>query len=102
MIRNAWFLVTEKGPDALESFEYFPHQTPGTHIAPHVQHCFDYLRQTLMCNADHTLEPFVAADGKTIQPAGSSGWGVEHKCKSWDDLVSWVQNHDARVAGWMV
>ncbi|KAH8805510.1 hypothetical protein F5884DRAFT_860115 [Xylogone sp. PMI_703] len=100
MIRNAWFLIVDGGPEALENVEYFPHHPHGAHLAPHVQHCFDYLRQTLQCNADHTLEPFVAEDGKTLQPAGPSGWGVKHKCRDWESLSSWVRSHDARILGW--
>ncbi|KAH8822038.1 hypothetical protein F5884DRAFT_689577 [Xylogone sp. PMI_703] len=100
IIRNAWFLVLENGPDALDKTEAFPHHPHGDPLAPHVQHCFDYLRQSLLCHADNTLEPFVKSDGFTLTNRGSSGWGAVHQCKSWDSLSKWVEEHDALTHGW--
>jgi hypothetical protein len=50
----------------------------------HVYHCFDYIRQGLMCNADLTVEwPREEENGERV---AVDGWGVEHQCKDW---VSW-------------
>lgn len=47
----------------------------------HVYHCFDYIRQALMCNADLTVEwPRTEEDGSRV---AVDGWGVEHQCKNW-------------------
>jgi len=47
----------------------------------HVYHCFDYLRQALMCHADLTVEwPRTEADGRRF---AVDGWNIEHQCKSW-------------------
>lgn len=47
----------------------------------HVHHCFDYIRQALMCAGDLTLEwPRTEKDGTRI---AVDGWGVSHQCKSW-------------------
>lgn len=47
----------------------------------HVYHCFDYIRQALMCNADLTVEwPRTEEDGRRI---AVDGWGVSHQCKNW-------------------
>ncbi|CAJ2508452.1 Uu.00g134780.m01.CDS01 [Anthostomella pinea] len=47
----------------------------------HLQHCFDFLRQDILCAADMTLEPlpdgYVETDGR----------GVEHVCKDWRVLL---------------
>jgi Mycotoxin biosynthesis protein UstYa len=47
----------------------------------HVYHCFDYIRQALMCAGDLTLEwPRTEKDGRRF---AVDGWGVSHQCKSW-------------------
>ncbi|RMZ33893.1 hypothetical protein D0859_01974 [Hortaea werneckii] len=47
----------------------------------HVFHCFDYIRQALMCAGDMTIEwPRVEADGSRF---AVDGWGITHECKSW-------------------
>ncbi|KAI1857176.1 uncharacterized protein JN550_013413 [Neoarthrinium moseri] len=57
-----------------------------TPFPDHVNHCFDYIRQSLMCSGDMTLEH------SREPPLGekrtdTDGWGVEHQCKDWDALV---------------
>ncbi|KAM3418124.1 hypothetical protein BST61_g6329 [Cercospora zeina] len=47
----------------------------------HVYHCFDYLRQALMCAGDTALEKFDPGSNVTF------GWGVSHVCKDWDALM---------------
>ena len=53
-------------------------------------HCFDYIRQALMCHADLTVEwPRTEADGRRF---AVDGWGIEHQCTSWVScaaLSSW-------------
>ena len=47
----------------------------------HVYHCFDYIRQALMCNADLTVEwPRTEESGEKV---AVDGWGVTHQCKNW-------------------
>lgn len=61
----------------------------------HIGHCFDYLRQALMCAGDMTLEgAILLSDGK-VSSAGVDGWGVIHQCRSWDQAVSWTLEHKA-------
>ena len=51
----------------------------------HVLHCFDYLRQGIMCAADSTLEwPRQEVDGRRF---AVDGWGVEHQCADWVSVV---------------
>ena len=55
------------------------------HQEDHVYHCFDYIRQALMCNADLTVEwPRTEEDGRRV---AVDGWGVEHQCKNWVSVV---------------
>ncbi|RAL11832.1 uncharacterized protein BO97DRAFT_453456 [Aspergillus homomorphus CBS 101889] len=51
----------------------------------HMRHCFDYLRQSLMCAADATLEPVDAALG------GVTGWGVQRVCRDYVALAGWAE-----------
>ena len=51
---------------------------------PHVRHCIDLLRQSLMCGADITVEIKDEAAG------GVHGFGVEHRCIDWDQPVDWT------------
>lgn len=58
----------------------------------HLQHCFNYLRQTIMCGADLTLE-----DGDFTKTNWTmSRAGATHICKDWNVIyeklkVDWVK-----------
>ena len=43
---------------------------------------------------------FLDNDGITLKKDGSSGWGVEHVCRDFDQLVDWVDENDALKLGW--
>lgn len=58
----------------------------------HIRHCLDYLRQTLMCAADATLEPVEADLG------GVTGWGVQRNCRNYSDLRAWAEERRASNA----
>ena len=62
------------------------------HIPRHMRHCFDYLRQSLMCAADATLEPVDAALG------GVTGWGAERVCRDYAALAGWAEERRASDA----
>jgi hypothetical protein len=57
---------------------------------PHIRHCIDLLRQSLMCNADLTVEV------KDDKAGGVHGFGTEHQCVDWDSLVSWTTEWETR------
>jgi len=59
----------------------------GAHAVDHVQHCFDYLRQALLCAADQTLEE------RNDDISGVRGWGARHQCRDFGALKSWTENH---------
>ncbi|KAE8314739.1 hypothetical protein BDV41DRAFT_575395 [Aspergillus transmontanensis] len=61
-------------------------QQTGTRMAPsHIRHCFDYLRQTLMCAADTNME---VLDPETHT---TSGWGQDKRCRDYDEVVMWAE-----------
>ena len=58
----------------------------GTRIATsHIHHCFDYLRQALMCAADTNLE---VLDRETRL---TDGWGSERKCRDYQGVSRWAE-----------
>ncbi|KAJ3577660.1 hypothetical protein NPX13_g2903 [Xylaria arbuscula] len=58
---------------------------PSHHAKPsHLRHCFDYLRQTIMCAADTNLEPLIEGRG------GVNGFGSERKCRDFDRVSAWA------------
>jgi hypothetical protein len=58
----------------------------------HLHHCFDYLRQGLMCNGDMSMEwPRTEEDGRRFVV---DGWDIPHECKSWDQIMEYMdENH---------
>ncbi|KAF2772422.1 hypothetical protein EJ03DRAFT_348799 [Teratosphaeria nubilosa] len=54
----------------------------------HVWHCFDYLRQAVMCAGDMTVEwPRTEEDGRRF---AVDGWGVTHQCADWNAILQWM------------
>ncbi|KAI8955033.1 hypothetical protein F4801DRAFT_417254 [Xylaria longipes] len=75
MIRIGYFATLSGNPEAIE-------QGPR-----HLRHCWDFLRQGIMCHGDTTLEWVHEGD------PGSKGWGYDHKCNDFDAIFSWVEAH---------
>ncbi|KAF7912147.1 uncharacterized protein EAF01_001168 [Botrytis porri] len=50
----------------------------------HVRHCIDFLRQSLMCCGDSSIERV------NSELKGVTGWGTEHMCTNWEELQEWV------------
>ncbi|AEO68691.1 uncharacterized protein THITE_2053249 [Thermothielavioides terrestris NRRL 8126] len=56
----------------------------------HVEHCFEYLRQAIVCAGDATLE------GPDPGRSSLTGIGVVHRCRAWDGprgLETWRRAH---------
>ncbi|KAI0517267.1 hypothetical protein F5B22DRAFT_603899 [Xylaria bambusicola] len=65
------------------------HEIPDDHHW-HMIHCFDYLRQAIMCSADMALEGL-----ETTFPdhnGGSDGWDSKHVCRDWDQVKSYLES----------
>lgn len=58
----------------------------------HLGHCFDYLRQSIMCAGDTALEKAVVDADGVVKPA-VDGWGVVHECRSWDAIFDFATLH---------
>ncbi|KAL8785420.1 MAG: hypothetical protein Q9195_008655 [Heterodermia aff. obscurata] len=58
------------------------------HSRRHARHCFDYLRQALICAADSTIEP------GNVTTKYVSGSGVVHECRDFDGLMAWMEKQE--------
>lgn len=56
----------------------------------HFGHCVELLRQSLMCLADTTIET------KNKVTKGVQGFGVQHQCRDWNQLLEWTNEHGGR------
>lgn len=54
----------------------------GKRSAAHASHCLNYLRQTILCAADLTLEPEIELGSGNV----GEGLGVTHVCKDWSKV----------------
>ncbi|KAH8109252.1 hypothetical protein DFH11DRAFT_951021 [Phellopilus nigrolimitatus] len=63
----------------------------ATQSAPnaHLQHCFNYLRQNLLCQADATLEP----PGWTEREFDSERVGGTRECGDWSAVYAFVEDN---------
>lgn len=53
----------------------------------HINHCYDYIRQSLQCSGDMSLEwPRTEPDGQRFVV---DGWNIPHQCKSWVSCIIW-------------
>jgi hypothetical protein len=59
---------------------------------PHIRHCIDLLRQSLMCQPDLTIEL------KNDELGGVTGFGTEHQCVDWQQLLDWVARYEENGA----
>ncbi|KAK6420624.1 hypothetical protein LTR81_006359 [Elasticomyces elasticus] len=57
----------------------------------HVYHCFDYIRQALMCAGDMTIEwPRTETDGSRF---AVDGWSITHECKDWSAIIEFMKQN---------
>ncbi|ORY68520.1 uncharacterized protein BCR38DRAFT_335865 [Pseudomassariella vexata] len=70
-----------------------------TEMPWHLNHCFDYIRQGIMCAGD------VAVEGKqTTFPegfVGSDGWDAKHVCKDYNQVLDYLEKNAANDEVWI-
>ena len=52
----------------------------------HIDHCFDYIRQSVLCSADITPE-------NTDTDRGASGFGVPHNCRNPNGISNFIEKY---------
>ncbi|KAM7207792.1 protein of unknown function (DUF3328) domain containing protein [Naviculisporaceae sp. PSN 640] len=65
----------------------------------HVAHCFEYLRQTIMCCGDVALE----GQATTFPPGwvGSDGWDAKHVCKDYSEILDYLDENRVNDDRWI-
>lgn len=64
----------------------------------HINHCFEYLRQAIMCQGDTTLEKVITNEEGEFKPE-IDGWGTVHECRSWNMLFDFAESQHVKVIG---
>ncbi|KAL3421015.1 hypothetical protein PVAG01_07460 [Phlyctema vagabunda] len=54
----------------------------------HLGHCFDYIRQSLMCSGDMSLESYPHLNKENN--VAIDGWGAAHTCRDWDTMYNFM------------
>ncbi|KAK4099210.1 hypothetical protein N658DRAFT_498572 [Parathielavia hyrcaniae] len=65
----------------------------------HLAHCFEYLRQSIMCAADLALE-----GQHTTFPAGftgSDGWDAKHVCRDYGQVLAHLEGNRVDDKSWI-
>jgi hypothetical protein len=57
----------------------------------HLNHCFAYLRQGLLCSADTTLEPAKVQNG--VRVGEYTGWELGRECRDWKVIADFATAH---------
>ncbi|KAM0802769.1 hypothetical protein BDR22DRAFT_93856 [Usnea florida] len=98
-IREAYWTLYDgrvAAHDGAPAVVFDPDSLPFHSTPPHVGHCVDLIRNALVCRPDTTLE------FKDKELGGVTGFGTEHVCVDWNQLVEWVsqwENYGKDSAG---
>ncbi|KAJ9137311.1 hypothetical protein NKR23_g9270 [Pleurostoma richardsiae] len=65
----------------------------------HLGHCFDYLRQSIMCCADVALEGTATTFPEGV--TGSDGWDAKHVCKDYGQVLDYLNENRANDQVWI-
>jgi hypothetical protein len=57
----------------------------------HTLHCLDYLRESIICASDSTLEPFKPSFDTAAPRKGVDGYGTPHQCRDFGKLRNWAE-----------
>lgn len=60
---------------------------PNAELEKHTRHCAEYLRQSVMCTADNTLER------NYMGVLGAFEANNTHVCRDWDKLMEWADEN---------
>jgi hypothetical protein len=55
-----------------------------------VLHCFDYMRQAILCSADIALEGHAFSFPE--DNSGSDGWDAKHVCKDYGQVFEYLES----------
>ncbi|KAK0371439.1 hypothetical protein CLIM01_11203 [Colletotrichum limetticola] len=87
------------GSANVDMHSHIPEGTEGAEGPWHLQHCFEYLRQAIMCAGDVALE----GTQTTFPPGftGSDGWDAKHVCKDYKQVYDYLDKNRALDDHWI-
>ncbi|KFZ13591.1 hypothetical protein V502_06531 [Pseudogymnoascus sp. VKM F-4520 (FW-2644)] len=88
MREEYWKLLRNQSD--LVGLEEDPNWMDNNKWAKHVNHCYDYIRKTILCNMDMNIEYPVPVKG---QPPHISGNGVLRTCKNTEPVFEFWNQH---------
>ena len=59
----------------------------------HDNHCFQFIRQSILCKADDSLVPMQTNPNVSL---AAMGFGNTHRCRNWEQVRQFVFENDAR------
>jgi hypothetical protein len=65
----------------------------------HLGHCFDYLRQSIMCSGDMALEGQHTTFPSGFQ--GSDGWDAKHVCRDYNQVLAHLEENRVDDEKWI-
>ncbi|KAF2633568.1 hypothetical protein BU25DRAFT_427067 [Macroventuria anomochaeta] len=70
----------------------------------HVNHCFEYIRQAIMCAGDVALEGAattfpLSSNGE--DQGGSDGWDAKHVCKDYSQITKYLEDKTINHVKWI-
>ncbi|EAT79712.1 hypothetical protein SNOG_12912 [Parastagonospora nodorum SN15] len=65
--------------------------TVGQQNVVHLEHCFDYMVQSILCAADTNLEPPDPILDET------NGYGFERSCRDHKGIHNWMERHEYKT-----
>jgi hypothetical protein len=70
----------------------------------HINHCFEYMRQAIMCNGDVALEgaatTFPLSEGGEDR-GGSDGWDARHVCRDYGEVKGYLEERTMNHWKWI-
>src|SRR4051794_19598226 len=66
----------------------------------HSRHCFEYLRQNILCCGDTALEGQQTSFPDKTE-SGSDGWDSRHLCRDYDQIRGYLENNRADDKIWI-
>ncbi|KAI8155889.1 Oxidase ustYa [Colletotrichum sp. SAR 10_70] len=91
--------LSVNGSAAVDMHSHIPEGTEGADGPWHLQHCFEYLRQAILCSGDVALE----GTQTTFPPGftGSDGWDAKHVCKDPKQVYEYLDKNRALDDHWI-
>ncbi|KAH7138998.1 hypothetical protein B0J11DRAFT_515805 [Dendryphion nanum] len=69
----------------------------------HINHCFEYMRQAVMCAGDVALEGAATSFplDKGEDRGGSDGWDAQHVCKDYGEIYKYLEKETINHNKWI-